>query len=952
MNPAHPTATARNESLEFLGVSTHNLREIDVRLPRDAISVITGPSGCGKSSLAFDTIHAEARRQFLDSLSVGLRQSLPYLPRPPIRQTAGLLPVVCVDQNPARPNARSTVATVSDVYDFLRLLMARVGTVRCSHCRRAINQTSSDEIERFVLDLPERTKIMILAEVPTALDSVADQIAEVRRAGYVRVRIDGEIHDLESCTPDTAPGSPRLQAVVDRIISKPGIEDRVTESIAHALEFAGGELTILMLAPDSGDWEERRFSTLYACPDCRISYEEIEPRTFSFYSPFGVCPNCEGRGIREQFSFRKVLGEATGPLTELDVWNSVAPSQRQTRRAEFVDLLNALELPQDALVESLAPERARKLFFGDPSQLGLQTILEKALVTTTDTDQFQRLAEYRAEEPCPACQGSRLCHAANHVFLADQNMGQIVARPVTEAIDFLEQLPAQLDAQEQVIAAPILKECLNRLRFLNQAGVGYLALDRRTDSLSGGEFQRIRLATGLGNRLTDVCYVLDEPTTGLHPADNQRLIDGIRDLQNQGNTVIIVEHDPEIMKIADHILDLGPGGGKAGGTIQAAGTWQEIAAAPQSLTGRYLRGELRIAVHDRRPLVAANQWITITGPRLHNLRGDPFRFPVNRLVCVTGVSGSGKSSLVSGVLVPALRSHLAPPNRGNSTPPSTSGNRSDLLPTWEKVENAELIQDVVEIDQTPIGRSPRSNAATFTGMLDEIRKVFAATRQAKQLGFTASRFSFNNRVGACAACQGQGHRQLEMMLMPDLFVTCEACGGQRYNQATLAVRFKDKTIAQVLELAVDEARDFFANIEKIRRVLDALHEVGLGYLKLNQPATSFSGGEAQRLKIAVQLARQSPPQTLFVFDEPTSGLHFSDIDRLHQLLQNLVDRGNSVLVIEHHLDLIQNADHVIDFGPGAGTAGGRIVAAGSPAEIADQSNSITGRFLAPLLNRP
>lgn len=917
------------DSIELLGVSTHNLQDIDVKIPHGSISVITGPSGCGKSSLAFDTIYAESRRQFLDSLSIHARQSLRNLQRPEIRHSHGLLPAVCIDQKPPVSNPRATVATVSGVYDYLRLLWARIGTVRCSRCQRIINQTSSDAIEQSILTLPERTKVMILAPTNNEDFSWEEQIAEIRKAGFLRARINDEVVDLDSLPP--VENDSRLEAVVDRIIVKPGILERVSESVAHALKFGNGTLTILSLEPESDQWNSQQASVLFACTDCGESYDEVEPRTFSFFSPFGVCAECEGVGKLEQFSFDKIFQNAKGPIQDLDILRLLPEDVQRRRLEELGTLLRELGFDLATNIASLDDRSLNTIYSGTETALGLQTILEKSYVTTTDNVLLQELLNFRAMEPCPACRGSRLCTAANHVFVNNRNIGQVVSDSVVDSIRLFENIDETLDEEQVQIANPIRHEILDRLRFLDDIGVGYLSLNRTTDTLSGGEFQRVRLATGLGNRLTDVCYVLDEPTTGLHPADNERLIRNIRGIQALGNTVILVEHDPDAMRIADHIVDLGPGAGEKGGKVLAQGNFESIVASEHSITGSYLRGDRLVGRRAPRPLPPDATWTEIVEPRLNNLRGDTFRFPPKLLTCVTGVSGSGKSSMVSGVLVHAIKYQEG----------------SDA---WRKycksISNGDIYERVIFVDQQPIGRSPRSNAATFSGLFDELRKVFAATRMAKQLGFKTSHFSFNSRLGACPDCNGQGQIKTEMLFMPDVYSVCETCHGKRFNQSTLSIRFKGFSIAELLEKSVSELLELFSGFERIRTFLESLERIGLGYLKLGQPANSLSGGEAQRLKIATHLANQTPNNTLFVLDEPTSGLHFADIERLQDVLNQLVDNGHTVVLIEHHLDMIRNADYVIDFGPGGGSQGGQIVAQGTPESVAKNPHSKTGQFLA------
>ncbi|MEE2640522.1 MAG: excinuclease ABC subunit UvrA [Planctomycetota bacterium] len=916
-------------SLELRGVRTNNLKNIGVSIEHGQIVVVTGPSGCGKSSLAFDTIFAEGKRQFLDSLSIQARQSLQYLPRPNVERITGLQPVVCIDQHKTRPNSRSTVATVTEIYDHLRLLMTRVGTVLCSGCQSSIRQSSTDEIESALLGLPEKTKLVILAPLKTG-ESVEMKLVEIRKAGFVRARIANEVADLDAFQLKSyAPAEP-VDAVIDRVIVKPGIEDRLAESISCALKIGAGSMSVLVLQPGSADWQERGFSTLYCCGECGNSYDEIETRTFSFNSPFGVCPACEGVGAINQFSYELVFSKENVALSELGILSLLDSQEKQSRLDELQSLMSTCGLgPNDPI--SVTDEASAQLFFlGETGRPGFQQVMEKVFVTTTDPERLDWLAEFRQDQTCPLCQGSRLCEAANHVFLHGRNIGQIVNQSIEEAKLFFREVARNLDAESREIALPIIEEITNRLNFLVNAGAGYLPLARRADSLSGGEFQRVRLATGIGNRLTDVCYILDEPTSGLHPADNQKLAEAIQELKELGNTIMIVEHEPDMMRIADQIIDMGPGAGRQGGEIVYQGAFGEMGESSRSITGQSMSQAAR-TFSSASTTADSQPWISISGATLNNLQGDEFKFPSGAFVCVSGVSGSGKSSMVHGTLVPAIQKSLGL-NR-------VAGPHQTLV-------HPDCFSRVVEIDQQPIGRSPRSNAATYTGLLDEIRKIFAATRLAKQRGYKAARFSFNNKPGCCPGCAGHGQKKIEMSFMPDLYVTCETCSGQRFNRATLEVEFKGNSIADVFDLSVLEARQVFENIDKVDRILDSLEQAGLGYLKLGQPATSFSGGEAQRLKIAKFLANPGSGKTLFVLDEPTTGLHFVDLDRLYRLLRGLVEQGNTVLVIEHHLQFLANADYVIDFGPLGGNQGGKIVAQGTPEKVAKQTGSLTGKYLA------
>lgn len=928
MNSTSPATQTRK--IQFQGVRTNNLKNIDADFEHGTLTVLTGPSGCGKSSLAFDTLYAEGKRQFLDSLSIQARQNLQFLPRPEFDSVLGLQPVVCIEQKKSKPNSRATVGTVTEIYDHLRLLMSRIGTVCCSNCQTPIDQTSTDEIEQAILELPERTKLVLLAPFQSESESLPTIVSEIRKAGYVRARIGTEIFDLDS-VPENEPLTQNVDAVIDRIIVKPGIEDRLSESVSQALKLGNGKLSILALENSSEDWLETKYSTHYACAECGNSYEEIETRTFSFNSPFGACVACEGTGTVERFLQEHVLYDGAQTLFAQPIHSSLAGETVATWQDELRPLLQQCEVTPETVLRDLDEACRNILFYGDNNTAGLQILLEKVFVTTTDKKLLESLAEFRGPDACPTCNGSRLCEAANNVFVDGKNIGEITQLSVDKALKFFGQLESRLDEEKQVIAEPIVKEVTNRLNFLQDVGAEYLTLHRRADSLSGGEFQRVRLATGLGNRLTDVCYILDEPTVGLHRNDIHKLIQTMKQLQKLGNSLVVVEHDAAVMKVADRILDLGPGAGAQGGEVVLEGSYADLASSDESLTAKHLQSRQEDASPNlSRTLPAKESWITIAGPRQNNLKGDTFQFPTGRFVCVSGVSGSGKSSLVNQTLVPAMQRNL--------------GLRRSPGP-YDQLTNAELIQRVTVIDQNPIGRSPRSNAATFTGMFDEIRKVFSATKLAKQLGYTASRFSFNNKTGACQNCGGHGLVKVDMSFMPDIYSTCESCGGKRYNPSTLGIQFKNLNIAEVLELSVDDAHDIFQNIEKIDRTLRALQQAGLGYLNLGQPATSLSGGEAQRLKIASHLANQSREPTLFVLDEPTAGLHFADQERLFGVLQGLVDQEHTVMVIEHNLGFIRRADYVIDFGPVGGEQGGFIVGEGTPDELAQNPQSVTGQYL-------
>lgn len=825
------------------GARVHNLCAVDVDIPRDQLVVVTGPSGSGKSSLAFDTLFAEGQRQFLESLAVNIRRRFDQLPRPEVDRVEGLPPTVCIDQRSGSPGPRGTVATATEIHDHLRLLMARVGQPHCPGCGDAIRQQTPAQIEQELLDLPDGTKLMLLAPRPPVMnDGLGAAIAQIRKAGLLRVRIDGELFELDAIPADLPEGPHRLEMVVDRIVTKPAAKSRLLESLRLALREGDDVVTVCVWegSPGRDAWRELLFSTRHACPRCQISLEVIEPRTFNFHSPYGACPECGGWGLQRR-------DDAKAP-----------------------------------------------------------------------------------EVVCQACGGSRLRPLARCVRLGGAPIHEITRLTVREAREFFQQLT--FSSRQLPIAQPVLLELERRLGFLEQVGVPYLTLDRRADTLSGGEFQRVRLASSLGSGLCGVCYVLDEPSVGLHPRDNHRLVAALRGLQVLGNTLVVVEHDEAMMRQADWLIDIGPGAGSLGGRVLATGTLPEVIANPQSVTGRWLApaspsSDPRNAGRGR----ALDRWLVLEGAQANNLRNLTVEFPLGCLVAVAGVSGSGKSTLIHDTLAPALQHAIS----GEGVRPG--GFRE--LRGWDQVDK------VILVDQSPIGRSPRSNPATYTGIYDPLRSLFAATREAKRRGFRASRFSFNAAGGRCEECQGNGVRKLEMNFLPDLFVGCSACGGTRFNRQTLAIRYRGKSIADVLAMSSSEALAFFENVEEIARPLRSLTDIGLGYLPLGQPATTLSGGEAQRLKLATELARRATGRTVYLLDEPTSGLHFEDVRRLLSVLHGLVDGGNTVMVIEHHLDVLAAADWLIELGPDGGTAGGELVAVGRPAEVATHPTSPTGRFL-------
>ncbi len=974
--------------LRVRGARTHNLQNIDLDIPHRQLVVITGPSGSGKSSLAFDTIFAEGQRQYIESLSTYARQFLDQLERPDVDEIDGLAPVVCIDQRAGGVNPRSTIATSTEIYDYLRLLFARTGEVSCHRCGQPIRQQSSQQIQDALLALPEGTKLMLLAPLVRGRKGQHAEIFEqIRRSGQVRVRVDGAVLDLDAAGPLDGHKPHTIEAVVDRIVIRAGSRPRLAESLELAIKQGAGVVVACYQDPaqNNGQWIDQLFSTLYACPNCQLSVEEIEPRTFSFNSPYGACPACEGLGYRYEFDPELLAPDGSKSIAggAIAAWREPAgrgAGGRGSRRAgarsqetgirrqrEQVErFLESQQTDPDTPLAAMRPAVLEKLLRGDGQEFaGLVTLLEQEYVTATDAARREQLETFRGHVVCPACGGTRLRPEALGVRIADRTIAEVCALSIGAARewfaawqDFLEgetegrreremersrKVPLSLSPSvspslrhSASVARPIVAEITARLGFLQKVGLEYLTLDRPTGTLSGGELQRVRLATGIGSGLAGICYILDEPSIGLHPRDNQRLIDALRELLGRDNSLIVVEHDEAMMRQADWLIDMGPGAGSRGGCVVAAGTPAEVMQNPNSLTGRYLSGGERIEVPAQRRRGAKSRSIVIEGVTTNNLQHVAATFPLGLFIGVTGVSGSGKSSLINETLAPALIRRLGgvAPKPGPHT----------------ALRGLGQIDKVISIDQLPLGRSPRSNAATYTGAFDEIRKVFAATKEAKQLGFKASRFSFNVAGGRCEECQGQGLKRLEMSFLPDLFVPCPACQGKRFNRQTLAVRYKGLSIADVLELPIEGAAGLFENFPAIHRVLTCLADVGLGYLPLGQSATSLSGGESQRVKLASELARTDTGQTLYLLDEPTTGLHASDIRSLLAVLQRLVDRGNTVIVIEHHSGVLKCCDYLLDLGPGGGQHGGRIVAAGTPEELAALPDNATGLYLRDVLS--
>ncbi len=949
--PSPPAAPAA-EALRIRGARTHNLRNVDLDIPHGRLVVITGLSGSGKSSLAFDTLLAEGQRQYIETLSSYARQFFDQMERPDVDLIEGLLPTIALDQRSDVNNPRSTVATVTEIYDFLRVLMARVGDVACPQCGTPISQQTPAAIQEAILALPEQTKAMLLAPMVRGRKGRhADVLEQIRREGFVRVRIDGLTYELEQAPELKAQQRHDIDAVVDRVIIRPGIENRLAESVRLALKHGAGALRIAYQTPEAktqangasarestaeNGWIERVYNTQYACPDCKTSLAEIEPRTFSFNSPYGACPECDGLASREGFVPELVLPDHSLSLAGGAVapWRGASADARIRQRRLLEGFLTQAKVDWDTPLADW-PLRAREqLLHGDGGKFtGLLADLEMDFASIGREAKHDKLAEFRGPVVCAACGGSRLRPEARACRLGGLSISEITALPIDRAQQFFDALA--FPPSQQPIGAPLTVEIVRRLKFLEHVGLEYVALDRAADTLSGGEMQRVRLATGIGSGLVGVLYILDEPSIGLHPRDNARLVESLRELQQQGNTVLVVEHDEAIIRAADWLIDVGPGAGDRGGQIVAEGTPAEVADNHDSITGAYLAGRLRIAPPAERRRVAKTRMLELEGATLHNLKNVDVNIPLGLLACVTGVSGSGKSSLVVDTLAAALARKL----NGAATRPGP----------YRALRGVAKLERLIHVDQSPIGRTPRSNPATYTGMFDEIRSVFADAKHAKQLGYKASRFSFNAKGGRCEHCQGQGVERIEMRFLPDLFVTCPVCHGRQFNRQTLAVRYREKSIADVLAMNIDEAAAFFENHPPIHRMLTSLVDVGLGYLTLGQRSTTLSGGEAQRIKLAAELGRPSSGATLYILDEPTTGLHTDDVGRLLKVLQQLVDHGHTVLVIEHNLEVIRCADWVIDLGPEGGAAGGYVVAAGTPETVAACEASFTGQWLRRIL---
>lgn len=931
------------------GAREHNLKNIDLEIPRDQLVVFTGLSGSGKSSLAFDTIYAEGQRRYVESLSSYARQFLGQMEKPDVDYIEGLSPAISIDQKTTSKNPRSTVGTVTEIYDYLRLLYARIGIPHCPVCGKEIKQQTIDQIVDQVMALPEGSKIMVLA--PVIRGRKGEHVKEfeaARKSGYVRVRVDGLVYDLSEAIKLEKNKKHTIEIVVDRLVIKPEIRSRLSDSIETASSLTGG-LTIINVV----DGKDITFSQNYACPEHGISIDELTPRMFSFNNPFGACKKCTGLGV-----FMKVDPDLVIPNKELSVRQGGIKASGWAMEGStiasmyFEALAKQYHFSLDTPIKDLPAEIVHLLLYGTPAEDKIKIVrkneygsgtyytkfegiinnLERRFRETSSNWIKEEIEGFMSEIPCDECHGKRLNPESLSVTVGGINISDFCEKSVSDALEFVKNL--QLTDRERMIAKAILKEITERLGFLQSVGLEYLTLSRASGTLSGGENQRIRLATQIGSSLMGVLYILDEPSIGLHQRDNDKLLGTLKHLRDLGNTVIVVEHDEDTMYAADYVVDVGPGAGVKGGEIVCAGTVDEIKACERSITGQYLSGKKQVMVPEKRRK-GNGKTVKIVGARQNNLKNIDVKIPLGKLVCVTGVSGSGKSSLINEILYKHLASEL--------------NGAKCRAGEHDKITGLQYLDKVIDINQSPIGRTPRSNPATYTGLFNDIRDLFASTQEAKMRGFNSGRFSFNVKGGRCEACQGDGILKIEMHFLPDIYVPCEVCKGKRYNRETLEVKYKDKNIYDVLEMTVDEGLEFFASLPKIARKLQTLQDVGLGYVKIGQSSTTLSGGEAQRVKLATELSKRSTGKTIYILDEPTTGLHIADVHRLIDVLQKLVDAGNTVVVIEHNLDLIKTADHIIDLGPEGGDKGGFIVAEGTPEEIAKVENSYTGRYLKKML---
>lgn len=923
------------DKIVIKGAKVHNLKNIDVEIPRDKFVVITGLSGSGKSSLAFDTIYAEGQRRYVESLSAYARQFLGQMDKPDVEYIEGLSPAISIDQKTTNRNPRSTVGTVTEIYDYLRLLYARIGIPHCPKCGREISMQTVDQMVDRIMKLDEGTRIQVLSPIIRGRKGEYQKLMEdIKKSGYVRMRIDGIMYDLSEDIKLEKNKKHTIEVVVDRIIVKPHIESRLTDSIESALKLSDGIVTIDVIGQESFTMSEK-----YSCPDCNISIEELSPRMFSFNSPYGACPTCAGLGEFMRIDPELLIRDRSKSLKD-GVFSGFIVSQESYTYQNILNLVESYGYSENTPLEEYSDDLINVLLYGKDKNgkrhgfEGIVNNLERRYNSTNSSFMREEIEKYMRPIVCPDCHGARLKPEVLAVTVGGIPINKMTDFSVTELLQFMDEL--KLTEREEFIAYQIIKEIKARLNFLKDVGLDYLTLSRNAGTLSGGESQRIRLASQIGSGLVGVTYILDEPSIGLHQRDNERLLNSLKKLKDQGNTLIVVEHDEDTMFAADYIVDVGPGPGEHGGKIVAAGTVEDIMACEESLTGQYLSGKKKIDVPKTRRKPNGN-YLTIRGAAENNLKNIDVTFPLGILICITGVSGSGKSTLINEILYKALAQKLY--------------KAKDLPGKYDALEGIENIDKVINIDQSPIGRTPRSNPATYTGVFDPIRELFSNTPDAKMRGYKPGRFSFNVKGGRCEACSGDGIIKIEMNFLPDVYVPCEVCKGNRYNRETLDIKYKGKNISDVLNMTVEEALEFFANIPRIKSKLETLNDVGLGYIKLGQPSTQLSGGEAQRVKLATELSRRSTGKTVYILDEPTTGLHFADVDRLLDVLNRLVDGGNTVIVIEHNLDVIKSADYIIDMGPEGGDRGGTIVATGTPEEVAENSLSYTGQFLKKILAR-
>lgn len=942
---------SRKNSIIIRGANEHNLKNVDVDIPRDALVVFTGLSGSGKSSLAFDTIYAEGQRRYMESLSSYARQFLGQMEKPNVEKIEGLSPAISIDQKSTNRNPRSTVGTVTEIYDYFRLLYARIGTPHCPDCGREIKKQSVDQMVDQIMGMPEGTRIQLLAPVVRGRKGRHEKVLErAARSGYVRVRIDGSLYELSEEISLDKNIKHNIEIVVDRLIVKPGIERRLTDSIENVLNLADGLLFVDRVGTEE---EMLTFSQSFSCPDCGISVDEIEPRSFSFNNPFGACPECYGLGYKMEFDPELMIPDRTKSINEGAItvlgWQSCqqpgsfANAILQALAKEYKFDLNTPfeqypEKIQNILLYGTGGKEVMVYYEGQRGR-GEYPVAFEGLVKNVERRYRETGSDYTKQEyetfmritPCKLCKGQRLKKESLAVTVCGKNIFEVTSMFIGELHEFMDEM--QLTEQQHLIGDQILKEIRARVGFLVDVGLDYLSLSRATATLSGGEAQRIRLATQIGSGLVGVCYILDEPSIGLHQRDNDKLLATLKNLRDLGNTLIVVEHDEDTMRAADYIVDVGPGAGSHGGQIVACGTVEDIMDTPESITGQYLSGAVKIPVPEKRRKPAG--WLKVRGAAENNLKNIDVKFPLGVFTCVTGVSGSGKSSLVNEILYKHLARDL---NRARCIPGKHAG-----------IDGIDQLDKVIDIDQSPIGRTPRSNPATYTGVFDMIRDLFASTADAKAKGYKKGRFSFNVKGGRCEACGGDGIIKIEMHFLPDVYVPCEVCSGKRYNRETLDVKYKGKSIFDVLDMTVEEALTFFENVPSIQRKIQTLYDVGLSYVKLGQPSTELSGGEAQRIKLAAELSKRSTGRTIYILDEPTTGLHFADVHKLIEILHRLAESGNTVVVIEHNLDVIKTADYIIDIGPEGGLGGGRVIAQGTPEQVAECEQSYTGHYVKKML---